>query len=334
MSLVEIWTGFPHELQSQGRLRRLSAKKKPTQAELDQIVEDSKIVRGLSNRRRAIGFGSTALALAAIGGVSYCGINSRVRVDQAQPASNQGTEGLITPQDGEIFANLNSGFAALAALDPQAQKLYQLYLLRQKKAININGGLFSQETAGRDDLLVALVSPERNPIKFQRMTGIGEFDDHAPPRSIQLKAVPLSIPWAGAVISHETFHASRSYERGKPLTSPSEGIAEEFDAYDLEIRLVDKYYQGRFKALAVQIAKQIPPNPDRFALSDNNRQQFSDIFGPSLSVEETDMRNGLSLLAVAYSWVDSTAANFVRARESKIEVTRRIYAAFHPIYRY
>ncbi len=277
--MIEFVFGSEDEQKKLRSAQTAARKTNPKKRDLEAIEAGSKISRRLMLRRTGLGLGLAALAAGAPLAYQYF----------SQPESNQ-----------EAIDRLTEDFRSLAALDEEADRLFNFFLERRRVATLRNGELVTQEKIDPvREFALTVVDPRTKLIGENGVAGVASFSSTSNPPRMTIKNVQMNPIIGGTLLAHETLHAYQ-WLSGFERTRRDGYILGEHDAYTLEFRLMDRATDGRFNELLTQVSSEIPPGNIAVGFPKTQRPMLNKLFGIPLSDTEDSMREVASILALDY----------------------------------
>lgn len=312
---LEVFRGTPEEIKASetiNRLQNLPDRSKKSDRDFQQAKT---LTRRQFLRRIKIGVGGTAL-LAASG--TLCRL-----------LTSQDLSKLIQPEKQktyeETYLDYLNAFESVVGGDTEAQTILNFFKERRKRGYLLGKTIIADESADPvKNFYTVIVDPNINREAFDVMQGFAQFDQNALPTHLLLKRVPIDRLWAGVILAHEALHVYQ-WLSGFEQSRPDGFILGEQEAYELELRLLDKQTNGRFKEVTRRRAADVEPNKYRGRLKPDDLKEMSGLFNPAKSQAEENARIPDYLIALNYAVAESRAKTPAQAKYLKAEYIRDLF---------
>lgn len=308
--MKEIWKPR-HVRQAEQTVNRLKAKQKLTSAD-NKSLSNARLVTRRWFLQRAVAVGAVTVAAGA-------GIVIVVKELGKEPVYE------------ETYLHYLNSFESVAKDDEEATKLLNFFKERRKRGI-LRGDMVIADEPGQGGLnfWTVIVDPVRHKKVYDSMEGFSKYVQNETPTRLLLQNIPVSSLWSGVLLAHESVHIYQWFNRIEQ-SRPNGFIQGEQEAYELELRLIDKATGGRFKQVLLEQAKFIEPDKNRGMLSSDDYDRLSSLFSASASREEDGLRIPAFTIAINFAAEELRSTSPQAVKQAQMRYLDAVYSGRIPI---
>lgn len=231
----------------------------------------------------------------------------------------------------ETYTEYLNAFESVVVDDVEAKEILNFFKERRKRGYLKGNIILSDEEADADiNFYTVIADPNKNREAFNNFQGVAEFNNQDTPTRLMLKKIPIDNVWAGAILAHEAFHVYQWLSGIEPNRADGFMLGEQ-EAYEFEIRLLDRQTSGKLKEIAKRRAVNVADNSYRGRLSPDDLKEFSSLFNPAKSLDEEGARVPIYIIALNYAVAESRAQTPEEAKKLKTEYIRDIFEGRIPL---